>query len=436
MRILSLSMCVSLAVLLCLSVRCANGKDTPSSAVEKLCRLMNEGRRSEAKKYFSATLQADLDKGLYEGILDAVTKNGKLKAAKATQQKIDGNKAAVLIAVTLQGEMRPRIFCPKMVYEDGAWRVESFIVRVTQERSFEVTSFVVNSAGDVLAGTRGGNVFRSTNQGESWTHIGFVDEPLGPLAINPSGYIFAGTPYAIWRSSDKPGKWTQVWLTNKASVQIACLQSSSSGYVFAGTTGGGILRSTDNGDNWNQVNTGLTGDVVHGLAIGATGRVFAGTDRGVLRSTDNGVSWTQVNRGLTHPDLAHPDVEFLAINSAGHIFAVTFVGVFRSTNNGESWTHFGFPKTPFPKLTITSSGNIFTGTDNGVYRSTDNGESWTQVNRGLTNTIVDCVAASSSGYVFAGTSTGVFRSKDNGDTWIQVTYPEDWQALSIFSDPL
>ncbi len=47
---------------------------------------------------------------------------------------------------------------------------------------------------------------------------------------------------------------------------------------------------------------GLTGQglYVYSLAINSNGDIFAGTDDGIFRSTDNGDNWVQINQGLTN----------------------------------------------------------------------------------------------------------------------------------------
>ena len=76
---------------------------------------------------------------------------------------------------------------------------------------------------------------------------------------------------------------------------IQSLAINSNGDIFAGIVFGGMFRSTDNGDNWTAINTGLTNTRVHGaLAINSNGDIFAGTIGGVFRSTDNGDNWTAI----------------------------------------------------------------------------------------------------------------------------------------------
>ena len=99
------------------------------------------------------------------------------------------------------------------------------------------------------------------------------------------------------------------------------------------------------------------------LAANADGDIFAGTFEGggVYRSTDDGENWTLVDNGLTNTY-----VTALAINGAGHIFAATFGGgVFRSTDNGDIWMELntGVPNATFLSLAVTASGYIFAGRD-------------------------------------------------------------------------
>ncbi|MGH7453468.1 MAG: WD40/YVTN/BNR-like repeat-containing protein [bacterium] len=120
------------------------------------------------------------------------------------------------------------------------------------------------------------------------------------------------TAQVLWQQANGPERGV-----------IRALAISASGDIFAGTEGGGVFRTTNNGDNWTAVNTGLP-TFVRALAINTSGHIFAGTDRnGVYRSTANGASWMAT-------DLKDTNVRALAINTSGHIFAGTAVGVYVS----------------------------------------------------------------------------------------------------------
>jgi hypothetical protein len=66
---------------------------------------------------------------------------------------------------------------------------------------------------------------------------------------------------------------------------VRSLAINSSGHIFAGTGGGGVFRSTDNGGSWAPVNVGLTNLDVRSLASDSSRYIFAATiGGGIFRS--------------------------------------------------------------------------------------------------------------------------------------------------------
>ncbi|OYP52807.1 hypothetical protein CG709_02160, partial [Lachnotalea glycerini] len=70
-------------------------------------------------------------------------------------------------------------------------------------------------------------------------------------------------------------------------------------HIYAGTEGGGIFMSSDNGTNWREVNLGLISNNVYALAISGT-TIYAGTNGGVFVSDINDISWNSVDSALTN----------------------------------------------------------------------------------------------------------------------------------------
>ena len=139
--------------------------------------------------------------------------------------------------------------------------------------------------------------------------------------------------------------------TGLTSTDVAALTiNTSNGHIFAGTLsfmgqGGGVFRSTDNGDIWTEADNGLTALDVNALAINSLGHVFGGTAGGAFRSTNEGDSWSDISSGLIPP---RGNVWALAIDSEGFASAGTAGGgVFRS---GQSTTGRPIP-TPRPRPT-------------------------------------------------------------------------------------
>jgi photosystem II stability/assembly factor-like uncharacterized protein len=89
--------------------------------------------------------------------------------------------------------------------------------------------------------------------------------------------------------------------TNISTLEINPMQSQ---ILYAGTGDGGIYKSTDAGNSWIAVNTGLTFLDVDVLAFNPLDpqTLYAGThDAGVFKSTDAGSSWFAVNGWRLRP---------------------------------------------------------------------------------------------------------------------------------------
>jgi photosystem II stability/assembly factor-like uncharacterized protein len=233
----------------------------------------------------------------------------------------------------------------------------------------QVLALAVDRNEVIFAGTNIG-VARSVDNGDSW-EADLPGRAVFAFAINNAGHIFAGTiGRGVYRSTDQGETWSEVnnGLTN---TLVLVLIINSEQHLFAGTYLGGVFRSTDNGDSWSLSNTGLPPSRVFALAVNAADHIFAGTDSGVFRSANNGNSWEELNIGLNAPS-----VPALAINAAGHVFAAVAGsaggGVFRSLDNGDHWepVNAGLPQVAVFTLGFDRQGRILAGTDgDGVFRS-------------------------------------------------------------------
>lgn len=295
-----------------------------------------------------------------------------------------------------------------------------------RDRRLGASSFAAHASGHLWAGTQRG-VFRSTDDGQTWTRVALEEYPIIHLAQNASGDVFAvnGYPFSggrdyrgfLFRSRDDGQTWTNVGVAGRFYTTVAI---NAADHIFAGTLLTGMLRSTDNGTTWAEINTGLANVSVGSLVVNASGHIFGVTHAGVVRSTDGGQSWVPVNTGLPGDG-----VLTLAIQASGHLLAGTVHGVFRSIDNGETWGPTGSLSIPDPpsvaRLLVTPSGHIFASVyDFGLFRSTDDGQTWVQLDLGLEPGLqISSLAASRSGDLFAGADLLglVYRSTDNGETW-------------------
>ena len=299
----------------------------------------------------------------------------------------------------------------------------------------EIRALAVNASGHIFAGVWAGGIFRSTDDGASWTSLRDPQRSIYSLAVNNLGHIFAVvsvTDGRILRSTNNGDSWTRADSGIPGS-DVTSIFSQRNGDLYVGTPGSGIFRSTDNGMFWTNANgLGLTASYICCFASDSRGDIFIGTEDGIFNSTDNGEHWA-------HVGLSGIPIREIIIDDSGHMFAGYFNtvdgGIYRSIDSGRTWTKFdkGLTDKNFRALNRSSNGNLFVATTyGGVYRSTDNGENWMQTNSGLKNLFVRSLAIDSSGRVFAGTGNGVAASTNNGDTWSYIGVPHSFAtSLSI-----
>jgi ligand-binding sensor domain-containing protein len=276
-----------------------------------------------------------------------------------------------------------------------------------------IVNTLATNGSSLFAGTSGGGVFLSANNGATWTatNNGLNNFNIYSLAISSSN-IFVGTASGMYLSTNNGMSWTptNVGLTNSVKSLV-----TSGSNVYAGG-GSGVYFSTNNGTSWTEVNAGLTEKDVRALAINGN-NIFAGTYNGIFLSTNNGTSWTAVNNGLTSGN-----VQSLAV-SGTNIFAGTTDGLFLSTNNGASWTPVNTGLTTKYVMSLAVNGsNIYAGTNGGgVFLSTNNGTSWTSSNSGMPNVNVVPSLLANGSDLFGGTINGIYYSSNNGTSWAAVS---------------
>jgi hypothetical protein len=293
------------------------------------------------------------------------------------------------------------------------------------------TDLYVGGVPKQYADVRGG-LFRSTDNGATWVSAGLLGSSVYSLASNTT-YLFAGSDSNVFRSSNKGSDWTKIGSGLPTCWRITALAVNGTN-LFAGTNGGGVFLSTDDGTMWNPVNTGLANLNVKALLVSQP-KIIAGTDDGVFRSTNNGTTWTEVPCGVD------PSVTAFTTNGSSFYAGTNGLGVFRSTDHGAHWilVDNGLPN-QVPNEICACGSNLFAGvSDGGVFRSSNDGTNWKPMNNGLTRTDVKHLAAFGSN-VYVGSYelvdgdelSWVFRSPNNGVDWtlIKTNYHSQVMCLS------
>lgn len=287
-------------------------------------------------------------------------------------------------------------------------------------------------------------LFRSTDSANHWVEAdtgisarpsvstGILARTVTSLVIDPvsPSTLYASSYYGIFRSSDSGNHWIEVDTgiagvseddgTLHRHVTSLAADPATPMVLYAATNGTGVFKSTDKGDHWTPMNTGLSDLHAGSLVISpvSPATLTVATDSGIFRW--DGTTWTMANAGITNHTLA------LAVDptTPAVVYAGTDgAGVFRSTDAGVHWTavNTGLPYVRVSSLAVdpASKGTIYVGTDSGVFRSRDDCGSWTAANAGITDWGVNCLVIDphTPATLYVGTHNGVYRSDDAGDHW-------------------
>jgi photosystem II stability/assembly factor-like uncharacterized protein len=274
--------------------------------------------------------------------------------------------------------------------------------------------------GILYAGTASGGVWKTTNGGKEWSVLAdFPAVAVSCLVVDPTNpdVLYAGTG--------------DVWLSGPERV----------------IRGEGVLKSTDGGSTWKQVE-GTAGDdfaYVGRLAISPDGKVLlAATPKGLFRRDGEARSWTQVKK------IGILDVRFHPTDGRLCIAGTLMGKAFYSTDGGATWESAkGLPTfqqkwegrveltyaRADPNIVYASVDHTQKPVDDGaqgeVYRSTDGGKTY-QLQSGearhlgrqgvYANTVWAGDPTSADHVVVGGLD--LWRSTDGGKTFTQISI---WQ---------
>jgi photosystem II stability/assembly factor-like uncharacterized protein len=116
------------------------------------------------------------------------------------------------------------------------------------------------------------SVFRSTDGGDHWRSLNLSFGSLrsfSQMAVDSQGTIY-GLSGALYRSTDDGDVWTKC--AAPGAFELLRFVVDPGGHLFLGACFGGVWKSTDMGNSWQQV---LDSVDVHGIVLSPLGEVIA-----------------------------------------------------------------------------------------------------------------------------------------------------------------
>jgi photosystem II stability/assembly factor-like uncharacterized protein len=316
-----------------------------------------------------------------------------------------------------------------------------------------------------------GGLWRTTNRGLTWQPIfdQYGSYSLGCITLDPNNpdVVWLGTGEnqsqrsvgfgdGVYKSTDGGQSWTHLGLRDSEHIGKILVDPRNSNVVYVAAQGPlwspggdrGLFKTTDGGQTWKAVlqvseNTGITDlafdprnpDVLYAASYQRRRHVGVliggGPESAIYKSEDGGASWTKLTQGLPAVDLGrialavsphHPDVVYALVTAAGKES-----GFFRSADRGATWTRQSNYRVVDPQYygEIYADPHKFDrlyAMDVTIHVTDDGGKAFQRVSWGIHvdnhALVFDPTDAS---HLLVGNDGGLYETYDGGRTWRHFT---------------
>jgi len=224
----------------------------------------------------------------------------------------------------------------------------------------------------------GDGVYRSTDAGKTWTHVGFTEShAISKIRIHPTNpqivYVAAFGKYSapnpergVYKSTDGGQTWRKVlYRDDKTAAIDISIDPNNPNILYAamweafrkeytmssGGPGSGLFKSTDGGETWTEITrgaglpaTGVVGRIGVSVSGGNSNRVYALVEHengGLFRSEDAGASWSLINDNRSIRQRAFYYTHVFADPKNADVVYLQNTAMFRSADGGKTLTNVG-----------------------------------------------------------------------------------------------
>jgi photosystem II stability/assembly factor-like uncharacterized protein len=346
-----------------------------------------------------------------------------------------------------------------------------------------------NQLDTIYVATATGGVWKTTNQGTTWTPI-FDEEPVSSIGAIEVSYsdpsiIWVGTGEAnnrqtsswgngVYKSTDAGATWTNMGLPNSFQISRIVIDPANPQIVYVAALGNlwgsggerGLYKTEDGGKTWQRVlyvdeDTGIA-DVE--MDPQSSGTLFAsayerrrtvfglnggGPSSALYKTTNSGVTWKKLSKGLPYEHGGNTGRIGVSIYRRdprivyARVEHVDGTGVYRSTDGGETWekrSNINPRPSYFAQILVDPNNYLRVWIPgSALSHSDDGGKTFSpeQV-QGLQTIHADFHAVwidqEDSSYMISGSDGGVYISHDSGEKWDYVNTIPVGQAYEVATD--
>lgn len=259
----------------------------------------------------------------------------------------------------------------------------------------------------------GAGVWKSTNGGLTFSQTALTSRLVVDMIMDPNDHniIVAITDAGIYKTYNGGTSWTAKTATTIAFDDLQRKANATSRVLFATTTGSELYRSTDFGETWTQITSGIY--IPAGFTSGAGCRVavtpadssvvyFAMVVKGgtIFKSTDGGTTFTAIkdivpdyltyySNSSTSSTQGDYNFGIGVDRTNANILYLVAHNVWKSVDGGATWTQltnwWQMVHTDMHQITVSpyNSSQLWNMNDGGVWLSTDGGINWTPKSDGI-----------------------------------------------------
>lgn len=288
------------------------------------------------------------------------------------------------------------------------------------------TSIVGNS-------TAGTNFFGYTANGTGTTGQASYDMAICANPVDANEVHIAGI--ICWKSTNAGSsfvvetEWSYPNGTGYNHADVHALEWIGK-TIYSGSDGG-IYKSTNHGDDWTDLSSGLGIRQFYRMSCSKT-------DANVITTgaQDNGSSFRRSNGAWVDWLGADGMDNSISPTNANIAIGTSQNGsIYRTTNAGASYSGLTKPSNGnwvTPLVMHPTNHDTIWGGWTGVWRSVNNGTNWTNISTGITSMIdVINVAPSNTKYIYASDNNILYRTTNGGATWSSSTAPSSISSIFV-----
>ncbi|MEE9147410.1 MAG: hypothetical protein V3U27_08450 [Candidatus Tectomicrobia bacterium] len=308
-------------------------------------------------------------------------------------------------------------------------------------------------------------LYRMAEGDDGWESLrqGLPEAPaIRTIAVHPQQpeIIYVGTQDGPYRSTDHGDHWEKVAVPDHGlPVWSLLFHPRDANLMYAGYENCGIYRSEDGGEHWQPLPVSVRFPEVT-MAPGANpakrvlmlsgssadsnelyGAVEVG---GIIRSLDGGEHWENMSHGQYLND-DYVDMHGVMVSRwrPETVYSISRAGMFRSTDQGEHWLNVPLESLNAkgqtycrdicevpgdPKSIWVAAGGNFQSEVGVLFRSADGGTSWKRVDMGekpQSTMFALAFDQRQPSHMYCAANGGeVFASRDAGHTWSVKPLPD------------